>query len=151
MDADVKGESLNSQSNPVEGVSGGDNKVPTSSTGLSITSGDRWFTQLPVVTSRRQFTGHNLYIWTRHVQAAPRPRNLIDHLTESAPLNPDSNYKRWIVEEEILYICILDSMMTELVKRFIEYETVKGVWDAVHKYHSKKNVSSKIAQLVSQS
>ena len=42
-------------------------------------------------------------------------------------------------------------MTTELANRFIEYETVKDVWDAVHKYHSKKNDRSKIAQLVSRS
>ena len=125
MDATLKGESSNSQSKPVEEVSGNNNKVPTSSTGLSISSGDHWFTQLPVVTSQNQFTGHNLYIWTRHVHAVPRPHNLIDHLIESTPLEIDSNYKRWIVEEEVLYIWILESMMAALTNRFIEYETVK--------------------------
>ena len=42
-------------------------------------------------------------------------------------------------------------MTTELVNQFIEYETIKDVWDVVHKYHSKKNDRFKISQLVSQS
>ena len=55
------------------------------------------------------------------------------------------------MEEEILYKWILDSMTAELANRFIEYETIKDVWYTVHKYHSKKNERSKIAQLVSRS
>ena len=39
-------------------------------------------------------------------------------------------------------------MTTELANRFIEYDTVNGIWDAVHKYHFKKNDRLKIAQLV---
>ena len=41
-------------------------------------------------------------------------------------------------------------MTIEIAKRFIEYETVKEIWDAAHKYHSKKNDQAKIAQLVIQ-
>ena len=52
------------------------------------------------------------------------------------------------MEAEILYIWILDSMNTEMANRFIQYETVNEMWDTVHKYHSKKNDRSKIAQLV---
>ena len=100
------------------------------SQGLSITSGDRWFNHLPVVTSRSQFTGHNYHLWTRHIQALLRPRNLLDHLIDPAPLQTDAQYKRWIVEEEILYIWILDLMTTELANCFVEYATVKEVWDA---------------------
>ena len=67
------------------------------------------------------------------------------------PPETDSNYKRWIVEEEILYIWILNSMMAELANRFIEYETAKDIWDAVQKYHFKKNDQSTIVQLVNRS
>ena len=63
MDATIKGESSSSQPKLVEEVSDNDSKLPTSSTGLSIILGDFWFTQLPVVTSRSQFTGHkSLYM-----------------------------------------------------------------------------------------
>ena len=139
MDAAIKGETPISQSNPATEVSGGDTKIPTPSPGLSITGGDRWFTQLPVVIIRSQFTGHNLFLWTHYIQAILRPRNMINHLT-------DLNFKRWTVEEEILFLWILDSMTTELANQFIEYEIVKDIWEAVQKYHSKKNDRSKIAQ-----
>ena len=125
MEATVKGESSVSQFNSAAEVSGGDAKITTSSPGLSVTVGDRWFNQLPVVTSRSQFTGHNLCLWTCYFQAILRPRNLMDHLTDSAPPQTDPSYKCWTVEEEILYIWILDSMRTELANQFIEYETVK--------------------------
>ena len=69
-----------------------------------------------------------------------RLRKLLDHLR--GPL-----YQRWIIEE-VLYPWILDSVSTELANRFIEYETVKEIRDAAHKYHSKKNDKSKITQLV---
>ena len=38
-------------------------------------------------------------------------------------------------------------MTAELSDRFIEYETVKEIWDAAHKYHSNNNDKSKIDQL----
>ena len=38
-------------------------------------------------------------------------------------------------------------MTTELANLFIECKIVKDVWDAVHKYHSKKNNQSKIAKI----
>ena len=73
---------------------------------------------------------------------------MVDHLTDIAPPKTDPHYKRWTVEEEVLYTWILDSMSTEMANRFIEYATVKEIWDAVHYFHSKKNNRSKIAQLV---
>ena len=39
-------------------------------------------------------------------------------------------------------------MNTEMANRFIQYETMKEIWVAIHRYHSKKNDRSKIAQLV---
>ena len=72
----------------------------------------------------------------------------MDHLTDPAPSKEDAQYKRWIVEAEILYTWILDSMTTELANCFIEYATVKEIWDAAQTYHSKKNDKAKIAQLV---
>ena len=52
------------------------------------------------------------------------------------------------MEEEVLYTWILDSMSTEMANRFIEYTTVKEIWDAVYYVNSIKNDHSKIAQLV---
>ena len=101
-----------------------------------------------MVTARSQFTGHNIYLWARHIQAILRLRNLLDHLKSEAPPGKDLSYTQWVVEGKILYIWILYSMKTEMTNRFIQYETVKEIWDAVHKYHSKKNDKSKIAQLV---
>ena len=101
-----------------------------------------------MVAARSQFTGHNIHLWVRHIQAILRPRNLLNLLTNKAPSRTDPLCRQWIVEEEILYTWILDSMSTEMANRFIKYETVTEVWDAVHKYHSKKNDQSKIAQLV---
>ena len=119
-------------------------------TSLAISTNDRWFNQLPVVTTRSQFTSHNIYLWARHIQAILRPRNLLDHLTSEAPPGKDPRYKQWVVEAEILYIWILDYMNTEMANRFIQYETVNEIWDVVHKYHLKKNDRSKIAQLVNE-
>ena len=101
-----------------------------------------------MVTARSQFTGHNIYLWARHIQAILRLRNLLDHLKSEAPQGKDLSYTQWVVEGKILYIWILYSMKTEMTNRFIQYETVKEIWDAVHKYHSKKNDKFKIAQLV---
>ena len=100
-------------------------QAPTTS--LPISTNDRWFNQLPVVTTRSQFTGHNIYLWARHTQAILWPRNLLDHLTSEAQPGKDPSYKQWIVEVEILYIWILDSMNTKMANRFIQYETLKEI------------------------
>ena len=78
----------------VEEISSG-----TPSTSLSISTNDRWFIQLPMIAARSQFTGRNIYLGVRHIQASLRPRNLVDRLTNIAPPKIDSLYKRWIVEE----------------------------------------------------
>ena len=48
-----------------------------------------------------------------------RPRNLLDHLTIEAASSKDPIYKQWVVEAEILYIWILDSMNTKMANPFI--------------------------------
>ena len=79
--------------------------MPTAiSQGLSIVTSDQWLNQLLVVALRSQFTGYNYHLWTCHIQTVLRPRNLEDHLTSQAPPQIDPYYKRWIIEEEILYL-----------------------------------------------
>ena len=140
----VKGEGTPS---PMMGVP--QSGMTTTSQGLSMTTGDRWFNQLPVVGPRSQFTGRNYQLWTRHIQTVLKPRNLEDHLTNKASPQEVSQYKRWIVEKEILYTWILDSTTTELANCFVEYSIVKEIWDAAQQYHSKENGKAKLAQLVS--
>ena len=109
-------------SSPAEGAC---SKTP--STSLSLAISDHCINQLPVVTARSQFTGHNIDLWVRHIQAILRPRNLLDHLTNDAPLATDPTHKQWVVEAEILYIWILNSMTTEIANQFIQYETLKEI------------------------
>ena len=98
---------------------------------------------LPAMAPRSQFTSHNIYLWVCHIQAILTPRKLLDHLPNQAPPDIDPQYKRWTVEEEVLYTWLLDSMTTEAANHFIEYKTVKEIWDAARKYHSKKNDQGK--------
>ena len=76
------------------------------------------------------------------------PRSLLPHLTQDAPSATDPRYKRWIVEEQIVRSWLLDSMNTDYFQKFIEYRTAKAISEAVHKFYSKKNDSSKISSLV---
>ena len=117
-------------SSPAEGAC---KKTPA--TGLSLASSDRWFNQLPVVTARSQFTGHNIYFWARHIQATLRPRNLLDLLKNEAPPTIDASHKQWVVEVEMFYIWIVNSLTTEMTNRFIQYEAIKEIREAIHKYH----------------
>ena len=68
-------------------------------------------------------------------------------MLSSSPLT-DPQYKKLKIEDEVLYTWIIDSMSTELENHFVKYETMKDIWDACHKYHSKKNDRSKTAHLV---
>ena len=97
------------------------------SQGISMTTGDRWFNRLLVVGPRSQFSGPISHLWTWYIQTVLKPRNLEDHLTTRALPEENPQYKRWIVEEEILYTWILDSLATELANYFIEYSSVKGI------------------------
>ena len=109
---------------------------------LPIPTGDKWFSQLLVVTPRSKFTGRRIHLWVSHIQAILRPRKLLDHQTNNAPSETDPQHKK-----EIPFAEILDSMLTELANRFIEYQIEKEIWDAAHKYYSKKNDRSQIPQL----
>ena len=110
---------------------------------------DSWLAQLLVVAPRSQFNGHNLYLWEMVADQALSPRSLLPHLTQDAPLPTDPRFKRWIVEEQTVRSWLLDSMSTDYFQKFIDYKTAKGIWEAVHKFYSKKNDSSKISSLVS--
>ena len=97
---------------------------------------------------KKSVSGPQLNLWEGHIQAILRQRELVDPLKDIAPPKTDPHYKRWSVEEEVLYTWIMDSMSTKMANRFIEYATIKEIWDAVHNFHSKKNDRFKIAQLV---
>ena len=60
---------------------------------LTISTSDRWFSQLPVVAARSQFTGHTLYLWVQHIQTILRLRELVDHLTDITPPKTASHHK----------------------------------------------------------
>ena len=113
-----------------------------------LPAGDKWLAQLPIVAPRSQFNGHNLYLWEMVVDQALSPRSLLPHLTQDARAATDPRYKRWIVEEQIVRSWLLDSMSTDYFQKFLEYRTAKAIWEAVHKFYSKKNDSSKISSLV---
>ena len=115
---------------------------------ISLPMIDKWLTQLPVVAPRSQFNSHNLYLWEMVVDQALSPRSLLPHLTQDAPLSEDPLYKRWIEEEHIVRSWLLDSMNADYFQKFIEYKTAKEIWEAVHKFYSKKNDASKISSLV---
>ena len=80
---------------------------------------------MPVVATRSQFIGHNIHLKVRHIQT----KIIVGSPDQQSSHENDELYKKWIVEEEVLYTWILDSLSIELANRFIEYETVKEMWD----------------------
>ena len=87
--------------------------------------------------------GHNIFMWEHHIQAILRSQNLLDHLTEKVPSMKNPLHKRWVVEEEVSYTWILDSMTLELANRFIKYASIKALWDVVEKFILKRKTKQK--------
>ena len=101
---------------------------------------------LPPTASRNLFTCKNLYQWRRFVERMLRPRKLDDHLVKTIPNEGDTNYFKWVDEEDILITWLLDSMKPELNDRFIDYESVKEIWDIVIRLYSKLEDESRMAE-----
>ena len=76
-----------------------------------------------------------------------KPRKLDSHLTDSRPNEEDAHYYKWLEEEEILISWILDSMKPEVSDRFIDYASVKDIWDTVIRFYSKLEDESRMAEL----
>ena len=121
--------------------------APASTTLSYSTSGNHQEIHLPPTASRNLFTGKNLYQWRRFVERMLRPCKLDDHLVKSRPKEEDANYFTWVDEEDILIILLLDSMKPELSDRFIDYKSVKDLWDAVIKLYSTLEDELRMAEL----
>ena len=59
-------------------------------------------------TSWNIFTGRNLYHWPWFVERILWPWKLDSHLTNSRPKETDARYLRWLDEEDIIFIRLLD-------------------------------------------
>ena len=68
----------------------------------------------------------------RFVERTLKPRKLDGHLTNSRPNEEDAHYYKWLEEEEILITWLLDSMKPEVSVRFIDYESIKEIWEYGH-------------------
>ena len=101
-----------------------------------------------MVAPRSQFNRHNLYLWEMVVDQALSSKSLLPHLTQDGPPSKDPLYKTWIGEVQIVRSWLLDSMNFDYFHKFIEYKTTKEIWEAAHKFYSKKNDASKISSLV---
>ena len=76
-----------------------------------------------------------------------KPRKLEGHLTNPRPNEDDAQYYKWLEEEEILITWILDSMKPEICDRFIDYISVKEIWETVIRLYSKLEDESRMAEL----
>ena len=102
---------------------------------------------LLTVAPRNLFTGHNIYHWRRLVERTLKPRKLEGHLITSRPNEDDAQYYNWLEEEEILITWMLDSMKPEVCNRFIEYVSVKEIWETIIRVYSKLEDESRMAEL----
>ena len=109
----------------------------TSSVRDIVVSTDRWLTHLPVIAKCNIFSGHNLILWERTIQAALKPRKLINYLSEDCPTEDHHNFQRWVMEEEFVFAWVLESISPEQMARFISYDTSKKLWEAIKRSHSK--------------
>ena len=76
-----------------------------------------------------------------------KPRKLDGHLINSRPNEDDAQYYKWLEEEEILIAWMLDSMKPEVCDRFIDYASIKEIWEAIIRLYSKLEDESRIAEL----
>ena len=76
-----------------------------------------------------------------------KPRKLEGHLINSSPNEDAAQYFKWLEEEEILITWIIDSMKPEVCDRFIDYASVKEIWEAIIRLYSKLEDESRMADL----
>ena len=121
--------------------------APTSTTLSYSTSINHQVIHLPPTASQNLFTSRYLYQWRHFFERMLRPRKLDDHLVKSRSKEEDANYFKWVDEEDINIIWLLNSMKPELNERFIDYESLKDMWDTVIRLYSKLEDESRMAEL----
>ena len=102
---------------------------------------------LAIVAPRNLFTGHNLYHWRRWVERTLKPRKLEGHLINLRPNEDDAQYYKWLEEEEVLITWMIDSMKPEVCDRFIDYVSVKEIWETIICLYSKLEDELRMAEL----
>ena len=119
----------------------------TSSGRNTSVSTDRWLTHLPVVAKCNVFSGHNLILWVRTIQAALKPRRLLHLLSEDCPSEDHPNFQKLVTEEEFIFGWLLESVGPKQLSRFILYDTSKKIWEVIRRSHSKRGDKAKIIDL----
>ena len=76
-----------------------------------------------------------------------KPRKLNGHLINFRPNGDDAQYYKWLEEEEILITWMLDSMKPSVCEKFIDYTSVKEIWDTIIRLYSKLEDESRMAEL----
>ena len=87
-------------------------------------------------------------MWEKTVQAALKPRKLIQHLSKEGPLEHHPDFQKWLVEEEFVFAWLLDSIAPEHMSRYASYDTSKQPWEAIRRGHSKRGNKAKIIDLI---
>ena len=65
-------------------------------------------------------------LWERAIQAALKPRKLIQHLHDDSPSEDSSIFQRCVVGEEVVFAWLLDSIAPEQLNKFMSYDTSQG-------------------------
>ena len=89
-----------------------------------------------------------MILWEGTIQAALKPRKLINHLSENAPPEHHSDFQKWIMEEEFVFAWLLDSIAPEQMARYASYDTSRQLWEAIRRSHSKRGNKVKIIDLI---
>ena len=71
------------------------------------------------------FNWNNIILREKTVQAALRPRKLIQDLSKEGPSEYHLNIQRWLVEEEFVFAWLLDSIALEHMSWYASYDTSK--------------------------
>ena len=121
------------------------------SEGQANVSSDRWLSHLPMLAKCNIFNGNNLILWEIAIQAALKPRKLIQHLHEDSPSEDSPIFQQWVVGEEVVFAWLLDSIAQEQLSKFMSYDTSRGLWEAIWRSHSRLGDKARINDLFTRS
>ncbi|KZV37850.1 hypothetical protein F511_30760 [Dorcoceras hygrometricum] len=93
--------------------------------------------------------GRNYLQWAQSIKIVVCARGKLGYLTGDLPppATTDPAYPTWLADNSIVLAWLINSMETNISRRYLWFQTAKEVWDAVRRMYSDLGNTSQVFEL----
>ncbi|XP_052206803.1 LOW QUALITY PROTEIN: 1-phosphatidylinositol-3-phosphate 5-kinase FAB1B-like [Diospyros lotus] len=103
--------------------------------------------ELPIVHPSYRLDGKNYLQWAQLVKTLLKGRGKGNHLTGNPPMETDSTYIAWDIDDSRIMSWLWGTMQPEISRNFMFLSTAKAVWEIAQQTYSKLQDASVIFEV----